>query len=44
MEKTSFGPFGSIFLPIGKEWRRILDFSELNQYTADTTNKQVLNC
>ena len=42
--KTSFGPFGSIFLPIGRKQGRGLDFSDPGQYTADTTNKQVLNC
>ena len=43
-EKTSFGPFGSIFLPNGRKQGRRLDFSDPGQYTADTTNKQVLNC
>jgi len=43
-EKTSFGPFGSIFLPNGRKQGRRLDFSNPGQYTAGTTNKQVLNC
>ena len=43
-EKTSFGPFGSIFLPNGRKQGRRLAFSDPSQYTADTTNKKVLNC
>ena len=43
-DEISFGPFGSVFLPIGRDWRYALAFRKMIQYTADTTNKQVFNC